>query len=218
MIGDAILACEIPPKLWINASCTQIYKNAGKRTMTEFENNQGYDFLSEAIREWERTFFGFPLPATRQVALRGSVVLGIGGGILSSILKLARLGFESKHEEKSPRFNWIHIEDYFRIINFILTNTQIDGIINCTTPNPASNNHLLHSVRKRMQYDFNIHVSPTILKLVVRLFGIEPSVLLSDSVIVPKRLLDADFTFFFPDIDLALADLLRQSNSNKNHS
>jgi len=86
----------VPPQLWINASATGIYKPTKDYPMTENETQLGNDFLSDVARQWERTFFGFNLTDTRQVALRTSVVLGRDGGALKPLVTLSRLWLGGK--------------------------------------------------------------------------------------------------------------------------
>jgi NAD dependent epimerase/dehydratase family enzyme len=46
------------------------------------------------------------------------------------------------------------------------------------------------------------------IKLGAKLIGTEPELILNSSYIVPKRLVDAGFKFSFPQLSLALDELL----------
>ena len=92
LIGNAILACKNPPKLWMNGSACGIYKSSFDHAMIETETELGDDFLAGVVRQWEELFFGLSLPDTRKVALRTSVVLGKNGGALLPLVWLSRMG------------------------------------------------------------------------------------------------------------------------------
>ena len=47
-IGNAILACVNPPKLWINSSACGIYKASVDKVMTEDETELGSDFFGRS--------------------------------------------------------------------------------------------------------------------------------------------------------------------------
>ena len=207
-IGNAILACKNPPKLWFNGSACGIYKSSYDYVMTESETELGDDFLAEAVRQWEKVFFGFNLPDTRKVALRTSVVLGKNGGALQPLVLLSRIGMGGKQAKGNQIFSWIHIEDYFRALQFIIGNDSINGIINCTSPQPVNNKEFMHSLRKTLHVMIGIPAPRIGIYLGAKLIGTEPDLILNSSYVVPKRLLDAGFKFMYPAIEKALDDLL----------
>src|SRR5665647_3260849 len=147
LIGDAIALCNEPPKLWVNASASAIYKPSEVNAMTEDETDLATDFLADVVSQWENAFFEFKLPNTRQVALRTSVVLGKKGGALKPLALLSRLGLGGKQAEGTQIFSWLHIEDYFRIVQFLMKESAVKGVVNCTSPNPLSNKDFMSALR-----------------------------------------------------------------------
>jgi len=208
-VGNAIKMCDKPPKLWVNASATGIYKPSFNHAMCEDELNLGTDFLSEVVRKWEAAFFGYKFPETRQVALRTSVVLGSTGGALEPLVKLTRYGLGGRQGNGKQLFSWIHEEDYFRILLFLLENTLLNGVINCTAPTPVSNNELMYTLRNKLHVNIGLCAPKQFVKLGALLMGMESELILNSSFVVPKRLLDAGYQFYYPTLDLALIDLLR---------
>jgi len=208
-IGNAVLACKNPPKLWVNASATGIYKPSLHQPMTEDETELGIDFLADVIKKWEKIFFGFELSETRQVALRTSVVLGRNGGALQPLAMLARFGLGGKQASGMQMFSWIHLEDYFRILLFLLEKESIRGTINCTSPEPARNVDFMCAIRKTLRVSIGISAPKFAIKLGARIIGSESELILNSSYVLPKRLLDEGFEFDFSNLELALTDLLR---------
>ena len=207
-IGNAILACKNPPKLWVNASACGIYKPSLDRAAIEDETDLGTDFMAEVVRKWEKAFFGFKLHDTRKVALRTSVVLGKKGGALLPLFWLSRLGLGGKQAKGTQMFSWIHLEDYFRILPFLIENKSIAGILNCTSPEPLTNADFMHSIRKTIGMPFGIPAPEFAVKLGAKIIGTEAELLLNSSYVIPERLLNSGYKFRFPDIHKALADLL----------
>lgn len=207
-IGNAVLASANPPKLWINASATGIYKPSFNHAMTEDEKELGTDFLAKVIKKWEKAFFGFQIPETRQIALRTSVVLGRNGGALKPLILLGRFGLGGKQGDGKQMFSWIHVEDYFRILLFLLENNSIQGVLNCTSPEPVSNTDFMDSIRKTLRMPIGIPAPEFAVRLGAKLIGTEPELILNSSFVVPKRLMEAGFQFTFPSSDKALEDLL----------
>jgi NAD dependent epimerase/dehydratase family enzyme len=60
-LGEAILKCKQPPKLWINASTATIYRHAEDRAMTETNGEIGEGFSVNVATNWEKAFFDFHL-------------------------------------------------------------------------------------------------------------------------------------------------------------
>jgi uncharacterized protein (TIGR01777 family) len=208
LIGGAIKACSVPPKLWINASAAGVYKPSVDEPMTEDKTDFGDDFLANVVRQWEAAFFDFNLPATRQVALRTSVVLGRDGGVLKPIVLLSQFGLGGKHADGNQVFSWIHVEDYFRVLLFLLEKEPIDSVVNCSSPNPVSNKEFMHTLRKTLHVRIGLPAPKFAIQLGAKFIGTEPALILNSSYVIPKRLLDAGLEFKFPTVDAALADLL----------
>ena len=208
LLGNAIAACKNPPLLWVNASASAIYKSDTIAPATE--NSQGLvdDFLADVVRSWEYAFFSFNLPSTRQIALRTSVVLGRSKGAFPSLLRLTRLGLGGKVGNGKQIFSWIHIGDYFRIVEFLIQNDSITGVVNCTSPAPLSNAALMKEMRSKVKIPFGLPAPEFAVRIGAFFIGTESSLLLDSTNIYPERLLNAGFKFKFGDISTAISDLV----------
>jgi uncharacterized protein len=150
ILGEAILQCKNPPRLWINSSTATIYRHAVDRPMTEADGEIGTGFSVGIATAREKAFFNFSLLKTRQVALRMAIVLGKNGGVIKPLKNLVRFGLGGKQAKGTQMFSWIHIDDVFGIIEFIQTNKHISGAINTSAPIPFTNNKLMQLFRKNM--------------------------------------------------------------------
>ena len=208
LLGNAIAACKNPPLLWVNASASAIYKSDTIAPATETSEHLADDFLADVVRRWETDFFSFKLPSTRQIALRTSVVLGRSKGAFPSLLRLTRLGLGGKVGNGKQIFSWIHIGDYFRIVEFLIQNDSITGVVNCTSPAPLSNAALMKEMRSKVKIPFGLPAPEFAVRIGAFFIGIESSLLLNSTNIYPELLLNAGFSFEFGDIDAAIADLI----------
>ncbi len=209
LIGDAITACVNPPKLWVNASASAIYKSSEEKAMTEDETDLATGFFADVVRQWENVFFEFEFSTTRQVALRTSVVLGKEGGALKPLAWLSRLGLGGKQAEGTQIISWLHLEDYFRIVQFLIKKEDVNGVINCTSPQPLTNNDFMSALRNSVSAIFGIPAPRFAIIIGARIIGTEPELLLGSTFLLPKRLQTMGYKFAFPTIEKALADLLR---------
>lgn len=208
LLGNAIAACKNPPLLWVNASASAIYKSDTIAPATETSEHLADDFLADVVRQWETDFFSFKLPSTRQIALRTSVVLGRSKGAFPSLLRLTRLGLGGKVGNGKQIFSWIHIGDYFRIVEFLIQNDSITGVVNCTSPAPLSNAALMKEMRSKVKIPFGLPAPEFAVRIGAFFIGTESSLLLDSTNIYPERLLNAGFKFKFGDISTAISDLV----------
>lgn len=208
LLGEAILKCKIPPKLWINSSTATIYRHAEDRSMTEANGAIGAGFSVNVARRWERAFFSFTLPETRMIALRTAIVLGKNGGALSPYKNLVNIGMGGHQGSGKQMFSWIHEEDVYRSICFLQSNTQTQGIYNCAAPDPIPNKAFMHSLRETMHVKFGLPCPEILLKIGAGIIKTETELVLKSRWVLPERLLKEGFEFKYPTIENALDNII----------
>ena len=159
-------------------------------------------------KEWEKTFFDFRLPKTRQVALRMAIVLGKDGGVMIPFKNLVRFGLGGKQGNGNQMFSWIHIADLFGIIQFLQSNKKMTGAYNCSAPKPVSNETLMQSLRQAMNVKFGLPSPKLLLKIGAIIIRTETELILKSRWVIPERLTKAGFQFQFSTIDKALINIL----------
>ncbi|HEY0041694.1 MAG TPA: TIGR01777 family oxidoreductase [Flavisolibacter sp.] len=207
LIGESILACKHPPQLWINSSTATIYRHAEDRPMTEDGGEIGKGFSVDVAKAWEKAFFDFRLPATRQVALRMAIVLGKDGGVMKPLKRLAKLGLGGKQGNGNQMFSWIHIEDVFRIISFAMEHNELQGVLNCSSPNPVTNKVLMFNLRKALGVPIGLPSPEWLLKIGAVLIRTETELILKSRWVLPQRLLKSGFTFSYPTLTSAVEEI-----------
>lgn len=206
ILGHAIEACDTAPELWVNASTATIYRHAEDRPMTESCGEIGDGFSVEVAKAWERSFFSFELPYTRQVALRIAIVLG-EGGVMEPYRKLVKYGLGGKQGNGRQMFSWIHIEDLYRTVRFMQHRDELTGVFNAAAPAPVTNKEWMKTLRKSMNRRTGLPASKWMLKTGAAALGTETELLLKSRWVLPERLAREGFRFRYPAIGSALTDL-----------
>jgi len=207
-IGQAILKCVSPPKLWINASSATIYRHSLDREMDEYAGEIGSGFSVDVCQKWEAVFDRFDLPNTRKVVLRTGIVFGKSGGPLKPLIALARIGLGGKHGGGNQYFSWLHETDFAGIVSFIIDNNGAQGVYNATVTAPVTNIEVMRAIRQGPGVSFGVPMSRRLLKFGAFLIRTETELILKSRRVVPKRLLESGYQFKFDKIDDAIASFL----------
>lgn len=208
LLGSAISNCKTPPQLWINSSTATIYRHADDRPMTETTGEIGAGFSVSVAQAWEKAFFDFKLENTRQIALRISIVLGKGGGVINPLKNIVRFGLGGKQGNGKQMFSWIHIEDLYRIIEFIRNNTSATQIYNCAAPNPVTNTVLMQTLRKQMKMPVGLPSPKWLLEMGAKIINTETELVLKSRWVLPDNLQKEGFSFTYPTIDDCLREII----------
>lgn len=207
-LGEAIIKCNKPPELWINSSTATIYRHAEDRPMTESKGEIGKGFSVDVATNWEKSFFTFQLPNTRQVALRMAIVLGKDGGVMKPFINLVNLGLGGIQGNGKQMFSWIHIEDLFNIILFFQSHKELRGVFNCSAPNPIDNKTLMKTFREAMKVKIGLPSSVWLLEIGAVIIKTETELILKSRWVVPEKLLEAGYIFKYPTLETALKNIL----------
>ncbi|MDT9719394.1 TIGR01777 family oxidoreductase [Paenibacillus sp. ClWae2A] len=209
ILGEAVLACNQPPELWINSSTATIYRHAEDRPMTEKEGEIGSGFSVDVAKAWEQAFFEFSLPSTRQIALRIAIVLG-EGGVMVPMTNLVRFGLGGSQGTGTQQFSWIHIEDLFRMVIYLQEHPHLNGVFNASSPHPVTNRELMARLREQMGVRIGLPSPRWMLELGARFIQTETELVLKSRWVIPERMEREGFTFTYGTLDTALAEILNK--------
>lgn len=193
--------------VYISASATGFYGYENRKNLDE-EAPKGEGFLSDVCEMWEKEALKVEKSA-RVVITRFGVVIGKNGGMLKKILPFAKLGFMGKIGDGNQFFSWIAAEEIPMIIDFILRNGAIKGIVNCVAPQETKNRNFSESLAKVLKKKeiFSIPVFP------LKIFGgkIAREMLLGGAQVIPKKLLVKNYKFSFPDLQTCFESIFKNN-------
>lgn len=208
LLNLVVAKLENPPQVWINITSATIYRHAEDRTQDELTGEIGNGFSVEACQQWEASFFETPTPNTRKTALRMGIVLGQSDSAFPRLLNLVKLGLGGKQGDGEQYVSWIHEQDAALATQWILEQEHLNGIINCTAPNPIKNKELMQQLRKAYGISFGLPCPAWLLGLGAWLIGTETELILKSRWVIPTVLKKSGFKFQYPTVDEAIRDLL----------
>lgn len=203
-LGEALAACEQPPRVWLNASTGTIYRDARDRGQSERDGELGSGFSVSVARAWEGELFDAPTDV-RKVALRMTIVLGPGGA-LNPLVNLARIGFGGRQGDGGQRVSWVHVDDVYRAVRFAIEHDEISGPLNVAAPEVVTNTQFMTAVRRAFAGQrAGVPLPAWSLDAGAGVIRTESELVLKSRWVVSQKLLEAGFTFEFPTLDAALA-------------
>ncbi len=167
--------------------------------------SSGDDFLADVCIAWEAEAEKAIQKGARVAIARFAVVLGKTGGALGQMAKVFKLGLGGKQGSGEQWFPWIHLEDLFQALVWIMDNPDLEGPFNFSSPEPIKNKDLAKSLGKALHRPAIMPAPAFAVRMAMGEFATS---VLNGQRMVPKRLLDSGFTFQYPGLDSALEDLL----------
>lgn len=206
-VGEVIASLQQKPKYWFNASSATIYGYSEEKNMTEADGEMGDDFSMTVCKKWEEAFNAFQFDGVTKVALRITFVIGKGGGALPKLRKMAKLGGGGRNGSGKQFISWIHEEDFYRLILFIMKK-QMDGAVNIGVPNPVTDAYFNKLLCEKLGVWF--HPPKPVFALEIGTFFLrtETELILKSRRVYPARLLDKGFEFKYPVLSKAFDNLL----------
>lgn len=104
-------------------------------------------------------------------------------------------------------YSWIHLDDLVDAILYIYKH-RLTGIYNLTAPYPVTQQQLGKVIAETIHRP-HYFVTPT--KLIELLLGEQSIMVTKGQKVLPEKLLAHGFKFSYPNVKIALSDLLRQS-------
>ncbi|MYB21642.1 MAG: TIGR01777 family protein [Chloroflexi bacterium] len=200
-VVQAIQESGEKPGVLVSASAIGYYGNRVERESTE-SAPAGDDFLAHLCVDWEAEAQG---AGVRTVTARIGITLANEGGALPRLLFPFKLGLGGPIGLGRAWWSWVHIDDVVGGIIHALEQTNVEGALNLTAPNPVRNGEFSRVLGRVLGRPALIPVPPLALKLML---GEGASVLLASQRILPTRTLDLGYRFRFTEINAALEDLI----------
>ena len=207
VIGQAIRQARKPPAVWIQMSSAAIYAHRFDAPNDEENGRIGegsevpstWKKIVQLVEDWEEALYSSQTEQVRKVAARCGVVMGLNpGGAFDIFLKLSRYGLGGKVADGKQMMSWIHESDFVNSIKFLLKNNTIKGPVNLCSPHPVSQEDFMKTLRQITEAKFGLPAPKWIVELSSYFMGIDSELSLKSRYVVPKILLDNQFSFQFP--------------------
>ncbi len=207
VLTDAILRCENPPKVFVQAGSLAIY---GDTTAVCDENAPfGEGFSVEVCKMWEAEFFKRELPETRKVLFRIGFVLEKNGGALESLQKVTKFYLGGTIGSGRQYISWLHISDLNRMFEFAVENETVEGIYNATSVKAVTNAEFMKTLRGVMGMPWSPPAPAFAVKIGAALImRADPSLALTGRNCIPKKLQDENFHFEYTDLEKTLDQII----------
>ncbi len=203
---EAIVNANPRPSVLVSASAIGYY---GTSETAEFDETSpaGNDFLAAVCKDWEAAAQPAKNAGTRLAILRLGIVLGMGGA-LAKMLPPFKLFAGGPIGTGKQWFSWVHREDVVDLILYALQNSQVEGVLNATAPNPVRMNELCQTLGEVLQRPSWLPVPSFALEM---LLGDGAKVVLEGQKVLPKQTLASGFQYQYPTLKLALEEILSGS-------
>lgn len=209
VIGQAIAACRVAPRVWLNASTATIYRHAVDEPQNDWTGEPGEGFSCDVARAWEEAFFAAAVPAvTRKVAMRiGMVMANEPGTVYDVLSKLSACGLGGAMAGGDQRVSWIHMEDFLRAADLLAVDPFVSGVVNVVSPSSPTNRRLMEVFRESVGMPIGVPSAKWLLEIGALAMGTETELVTKSRWVAPVRLRDGGFRWRYEEVVDAVSDL-----------
>lgn len=188
----------------VSTSAVGYYGDRGDAELTE-SSSPGSDFLADLAKDWESEALAAQAKGARVVIARFGIALGADGGALAKMIPAFRSFVGGPLGSGQQWFPWIHIQDMVSALHFLGTGSDLSGSFNMCAPHPVRNGMLAQALGRVLARPAAMSAPVFMLKMTM---GELAGVLLASQRALPTHLLKAGFEFGFPEIEVALENLV----------
>jgi uncharacterized protein (TIGR01777 family) len=192
------------PRVLVNASAIGYYGTHGDEDLDE-NSPAGSDFMADVCVDWEKAAASAGLAGVRCALVRIGVVLDREGGALAKLLTPFKLFAGGPVAGGRQWMSWIHHEDLTGLLLLALDRDDVDGPLNGTAPNPVTNRQFGKALGRVLHRPAFFPTPGFLLRLGL---GEVAEVITRGQKVLPRRALALGYSFAYPTIDAALAQIL----------
>jgi hypothetical protein len=202
MLVDAVNTTENQLKSFINISAVGLYDDS--HIHDENSTHYATNYLTQVICDWEAQIKNIQDMDIRKIILRLGIVLGKDGGLFRQLLLPLhyKIAFSIRNFKGLP---FIHMKDLLSIFDFVLNTPAVKGIINGVSPVQVDWFNFLLCLNGKIKPWIKINIGLDFIRLVL---GESAILITGGQKVIPAKLINAGFTFNFPDIESAIDDLM----------
>ncbi|MEV4284119.1 TIGR01777 family oxidoreductase [Nonomuraea bangladeshensis] len=220
VVGEAVAAAVRPPKVWLQMSTATVYAHRFDAPNDEVTGVLGgaepgvpgyWAYSVEIAKAWERAQEQAETPHTRKVSMRAAMVMSPDrGGVFEVLLRLVRLGLGGPVAGGAQYVSWIHDRDFVRAVEFLADRDDLAGPVNLAAPVPLPQRTFMRVLRAAWGAPVGLPATKWMAELGAFALRSDTELLLKSRRVVPGRLLEAGFTFDYPQWPEAADDLVRR--------
>jgi uncharacterized protein len=169
----------------------------------------GTSFLSAGTKQLEEAAVKIGQLGSRLVLIRTGFVLGKGGGALEPMAKSFNYFLGGYFGDGRQWLPWISLDDEVGAILFLMEHDNLSGAFNLTAPNPLIMKDYCRILGKVLHRPCLFSIPSFIARITVGQMADE--LLLSGQNVIPKRLIEAGYSFKHTDIEQTLTEILHKS-------
>lgn len=204
---EAASTTATPPSLWLQMSTLAIYGDAGQEVIDERHAlADGPPQMAGVARAWESAVED--APADRLVVMRTGIVLDNDTPAFNRLTRLTKFGLGGRIGRGDQWISWSAIDDFLRALDFIVDDASLEGVVHVTSPNPIQNREMMAALRSALHRPWSPPTLRPLVHIGALLMRTDPALALTGRRCVPRRLLDAGFTFEHDTFSDAIADLI----------
>lgn len=207
LLSEKISQLKIKPTLFISGSAIGFYGDTGKSVVDE-SSPAGTDFLAELSVQWEKASEPAKLAGIRTVNIRTGIVLSTEGGALKKMLLPFKLGLGGIIGNGQQMMSWVSINDYTKMIDFIINTPALVGPVNLVSEYPVTNKEFSKTLAKVLNRPTLFPMPAFIARLA---FGeMADALLLSSSHVQATKLQALGYKHIEKELEDALSVLLNK--------
>ena len=204
-LARALAKLKVPPQVLITASAIGYYGDRVDEILDE-NSAMGAGFFPELCANWEKATRPAEDAGIRVVHLRFGMVIARNGGAMARLAPLFGLGLGGHLGDGRQWISWVSEADAVSAALFVLRNPNISGSVNVVAPQPVTNAEFTRELGQAVHRPTLLPAPAFALRLALGQMADEA--LLASTRVLPKRLLDAGFSFTYPTLAGALAAAL----------
>jgi uncharacterized protein (TIGR01777 family) len=200
----ALTALDPLPRVLVSGSGSGFYGDRGDEELTE-QSAGGHGFLADVVRAWEAETEPASAAGIRVAHIRSGLVMSPRGGAFGRLLPLVKLGLAGPLGSGKQWWPWITLEDHVAAIEFLLTH-DVSGPFNLSAPHPARQKDVVRALARAAHRPALLPAPKAALRIAL---GELSDDILASQRALPRRLVEAGFTFRHPELDGASEWVLR---------
>lgn len=208
-LATALARIDEPPAFLAQSAVGYYGEDRGAEILDE-DSSPGRGFLADLVAAWEAAAEPAHEAGVRVCHLRTGLVLDRAGGTFPLQALPFRFGMGGRVGSGRQYFPAIGLADWVAAALFLGSAPTARGVFNLTAPEPATNAELTAELGRLLHRPTPLPLPAPMLRLALGGLAAE---LLGSRRIVPRRLLEAGFTFQTPDISSTLAAALGRADA-----